>query len=60
MTGEYTTGWFLAAAVGLLAAPLVLMASPPHALAAEYRARAIADGADVTRAGSLPPSLHAE
>ena len=60
VTGEYTTGWFLAAAVGLLAAPLVLMATPPRALAEEYRAQAIADGADTTRAGLLPPSVHAE
>jgi len=72
MTGQYTTGWYLAAGVGLLAAPLVLLATPPRALAERYRAEAAAlhaAGHDAsghntsghnTRAGSLPPSSHAE
>jgi len=38
VTGQYEMGWYLAAGVGLLAAPLVMMAAPPHELAARYRA----------------------
>ena len=56
VTGQYTTGWYLAAGVGLLAAPLILMASPPTALIEQARAAA----GDDARAGSLPPSMHNE
>lgn len=37
-TGAYQAGWYLAAAVGLIAAPLMLMAVPPRALVERYRA----------------------
>ena len=40
VTGAYTLGWYIAAGVGLLAVPLVLMATPPHALIERYRAEA--------------------
>lgn len=40
VTGAYTAGWFLAGAVGFVAAPLALLALPPRTLADEYRALA--------------------
>ena len=52
MTGRYEAGWYLAAAVGLIAAPLILMATPPRALAARYRAEAAGRAAPGTPAAS--------
>ncbi|MGE3855851.1 MAG: MFS transporter [Dehalococcoidia bacterium] len=61
VTGQYTTGWYLAAGVGLLAAPLVLLAAPPRTLADRYRAEAVAaheaSGGREPSAGR-PPGMH--
>ena len=37
VTGQYVLGWYLAAGMGLLAVPLVLLAAPPDDLAGRYR-----------------------
>lgn len=61
LTGTYTPGWYLAAGVGLLAAPLMLLATPPRALQERFRAEAEARRArgedDASTDAAPPPHL---
>lgn len=59
LTGTYTPGWYLAAGLGLLAAPLMLLATPPRALQERFRAEAEARralGEDDASTDAAPPS----
>ena len=55
LTGQYTAGWYLAAGVGLLAAPLILLATPPRELIAQARAQAAAEARDDPPPADLDP-----
>lgn len=60
VTGSYTPGWYLAAGVGLLAAPLMLLATPPRALQEQFLAEAEARharGEDDASTDAVPPHL---
>jgi hypothetical protein len=46
VTGSYALGWWLCAALAVLAIPLLLLSTPPEALLARYRPEAATALAD--------------